>query len=350
MTKIFYITFIFSFAFISIQAQDIHFSHIHASPILLNPAMTGMFDGGDVRLIANSRVQWENFTNGYKTVAASIDSKIFQLDESSVLSGGIQMFSDKAGDLGFSTTSASMNLAVTKAFDRRGNNALSLGLQGAMYTNKFDVSKMKGHEMDLLVMNGMPSKINYWDISAGLAWNYTIDRNNYYYIGASLFHINQPNVSFSGFEARDPNYDMESTGKILFRKKVIHGGGQFRLAKYTTALPSVIWMDQGPHQEFKAGSFFKFMKDRSFKKSSKAFYMGAWLRWYVEKDIAGVDALDLSFRYDHNQTIITISFDMNISTLKRASNGFGGPEFSIIQIIGSKKTRFKSNRVKCPAM
>ena len=44
-----------------LKAQDVHFSHIHASPTIMNPAMTGLFDG-DLRLILNYRSQWNNFT------------------------------------------------------------------------------------------------------------------------------------------------------------------------------------------------------------------------------------------------------------------------------------------------
>ena len=39
-----------------ISAQDIHASHIHAAPLLYNPAMTGIYNA-DVRLIANYRSQ-----------------------------------------------------------------------------------------------------------------------------------------------------------------------------------------------------------------------------------------------------------------------------------------------------
>jgi len=340
----------FMLASISLSGQDIHFSHIHASPITLNPAMTGMFNDGDTRLIANSRLQWQNFTNGYKTVAASVDAKLFQLDNSSVLSGGLQVVSDRAGDLGFSTNIASLNIAVVKALDRAERNHVSFGMQGGYFQNKFDISKMRGYGVDQLVIDGLQSNTNYWDFSAGLVWYYTIDPHNYYYLGASMFHINKPVVSFTELETYDWSYDQEDTGKILYRKKVIHGGGQFRLAQYVTALPSFIWMDQGPHQEIKAGSFVKFKRSRSFKRSEKALYFGAWLRWYVETDVFGMDALDLSFRYDVKRTIFTFSFDVNISSLSRASRFAGGPEFSIIQVLGGNSPRVKPNTVKCPIL
>ncbi|MEO0778461.1 MAG: type IX secretion system membrane protein PorP/SprF, partial [Bacteroidota bacterium] len=48
---------------LTLGAQDVHFSHIHASPTLLNPSMTGLING-DLRLIANTRSQWQSVTRG----------------------------------------------------------------------------------------------------------------------------------------------------------------------------------------------------------------------------------------------------------------------------------------------
>ena len=39
------------------EGQDIHFSHIHASPMFLNPAMTGLINH-DFRFISNIKSQW----------------------------------------------------------------------------------------------------------------------------------------------------------------------------------------------------------------------------------------------------------------------------------------------------
>lgn len=340
----------FTLASVSLMGQDIHFSHIHASPLTLNPAMTGVFNDGDIRFIVNSRLQWQNFTNGYKTVAASTDIKLFQLDNTSVFSGGLQVASDRAGDLGFSTSIASMNIAVLKGLDKAGRNHISLGMQGGYYQNKFDISKMRGYGTDQLVLDGLEANTGYWDYSIGLAWYNTIDAHNYFYLGASMFHINNPVVGFTELENYDFSFDEEDTGKVLYRRKVIHGGGMFRLAQYMTALPSFIWMDQGPHQQIKMGSFVKFKQSRSFKKSDKALYLGAWVRWYIENDVFGTDALDLSFRYDIKRTIFTFSFDINVSSLSRASRYFGGPEFSVIQVLGGPNTRMSPNKVKCPIL
>jgi hypothetical protein len=47
-----------------------HFSHIHASPMFLNPGMTGLINS-DFRFISNTKSQWQFFDKGYQTTLAS---------------------------------------------------------------------------------------------------------------------------------------------------------------------------------------------------------------------------------------------------------------------------------------
>ncbi len=334
---------------ITLQAQDVHLSHIHASPIHLNPAMTGVFQDGYLRLIANSRLQWETFTKGYKTVMASADLKLVNLNNSSILSGGIQVASDKAGDLNFSTNTASINFSVQKSFDRQSKNVVSFGFQGALINHRIDFSKMIGYEIETELITDAPETINAWDVSTGVTWFHSFYPKNHFYIGAALFHLNQPSISFFGdLDLYELPYD--EVGKILYRKFIIHGGGKIGIHKNISLLPSFLIADQGPHREMKMGTFFKYENRRSRKDNDYAVYLGGWVRWYLEKDLIGTDAIDLSLRIDHESTIYTFSFDVNISKLTRVSQGLGGPELSVIKIFDKKNTKRKKFKVKCPAL
>ena len=53
-------------------AQDIHFSQFNMSPVNLNPAFTGFFDG-DYRGVANYRSQWSSVPVSYSTVSLQAD-------------------------------------------------------------------------------------------------------------------------------------------------------------------------------------------------------------------------------------------------------------------------------------
>ncbi|MEO9210409.1 MAG: type IX secretion system membrane protein PorP/SprF, partial [Ginsengibacter sp.] len=71
--------FIFLFLFLSFQlkAQDPHFSQFFASPLTLNPALTGKFDG-DLRVAGNYRNQWPTLDNYYRTFSVSVDFDILK--------------------------------------------------------------------------------------------------------------------------------------------------------------------------------------------------------------------------------------------------------------------------------
>jgi hypothetical protein len=59
-------------------AQDPHYSQFFASPLTLNPANTGNFNGS-LRVATNIRNQLSEFQNAYSTKTISLDAPIFQI-------------------------------------------------------------------------------------------------------------------------------------------------------------------------------------------------------------------------------------------------------------------------------
>ncbi|MEM1318682.1 MAG: PorP/SprF family type IX secretion system membrane protein [Bacteroidota bacterium] len=324
-----------------LQAQDVHLSHIHASPILLNPGMTGLFNG-DMRLIANARSQWQSVTKGYQTVTASADARLMQLGRNDIVAGGIQLYSDKAGDLDFTTRSASVMGSVLKSLSPFGNSFLSAGISLGFVGNSVNYSNIVAFDNEPAIANGANDRTGYLDVSAGLSYFYSFDRDNSFHLGAAVQHLNKPNVSF--FSDGPLNH-----GLSLYRKLVIHGGGDFRLSGKTFMKPTFIFLDQGPHREMTMGTFMKY-KTLKYDNQNKgtAIYVGAWLRWYHVNNVTGTDAIIAAVRMDYKSTFITFSFDLNISTLTDVSYGRGGPELSIVKILDYKRTNRRSIKVQCP--
>lgn len=321
-------------------AQDIHLSHIHASPIVLNPAMTGLFTG-KTRLIGNAKSQWNSITNGYKTVVGSVDTKLWEFRNADMVAGGLQISSDRAGDLDFTTTSVGLSFSVLKSLTGKGDNYVTFGLNNAFISNRVDYSKIIAFDSEPSVDAGADDKVRYWDLSAGLAWFYSIDRFNSFYVGGSLFHINEPSVSF--YDTGD-----NSEGMTLYRKWVIHGGADLKMSKKAFLKPTFIFKDQGPHREITAGTFLKFKTLKSYRsKAPSSIYFGAWMRMAIEKDFFGTDAVILAARVDYNNTYFTFTFDVNISSLTKVSYGRGGPEFSVVHIL-DKRGRRQPTKVRCP--
>ncbi len=326
------------------SAQDIHLSHIHASPTLLNPSLAGLFNG-DIRLITNYRSQWQTFTNGYRTMVASADMKVARLGVYDFLGAGLQVYSDKAGDLDFTTNSASLILSFLKSLDNRDDHYISFGVKNTLVTNRVDYTNVVAFQSTANLGDRLGDETSYWDLSAGLSWFYGFDRYSYMYLGASYFHINDANVSL--FKDRLPQGFESPT---LYRKVVVHGGANFNLNWAFTLKPSFIFLDQGPHREISVGSFLKYNYDRQSKSKAKhGIYLGMWMRWYFEKELRGVDATVIALRFDINRTFITFSFDANISKLSVASSGVGGPELSMIHTFDLKRSKRKNSKIRCPS-
>lgn len=328
----------------SLWAQDIHLSHIHASPTLLNPAMTGLFNG-DIRVIANYRSQWQTVTNGYRTMVGSVDMKAFRFGMYDFFGAGIQVFSDKAGDLDFTTNSASFALSFLKSLDHRDDHYITFGVKNSFVTNRVDYTNVVAFQNTSNLGERLGDQTNYWDLTAGISWFYGFDRYNFMYLGASYFHINDPNVSF--FKDKLPP---GAEAPTLYRKLVLHGGADFDINWAFRLKPSFIFLDQGPHQEVTVGSFVKYNYDRQTKgKTKHGIYFGVWFRWYMEADLNGIDAIVAALRFDINRTFLTFSFDTNISKLSVASSGVGGPELSLIHSIDTKRSKRKNSKIRCPS-
>ncbi|MEL6638717.1 MAG: PorP/SprF family type IX secretion system membrane protein [Bacteroidota bacterium] len=327
-----------------VRGQDIHFSHIHASPTLLNPAMNGLFNG-DLRFIANYRSQWETFTNGFRTMMGSADMKVARVGVYDFIGAGLQVFSDKAGDLDFTTTSVGLSVSMIKSLDHRDDHFIAFGIQNNFVTNRVDYTNVVAFQSLQNLDGSVGDESSFWDLNAGLSWFYAFDRYSFVYFGASYFHINDPNVSL----LRDNRSGLNQVPR-LFRKLVFHGGADFDINWAFKLKPSFIFVDQGPHQEVTVGSFLKFNYERLARSKAKnAVYFGLWFRWYLESDVRGIDAFVTALRFDLKRTFITFSFDTNVSKLFAASSGAGGPELSVIHSIDLHRSKRRNSKIKCPS-
>lgn len=331
-----------------ISAQDIHASHIHAAPLLYNPAMTGIYNA-DFRLIANYRSQWGSVGTDYRTCYASAEMKTRKLFRSTSAMGfGLEVFSDSAGDLDYSQKGAQLSVSGIKMLDRKGRKLFSGAVKAGYVMNSFDPTKIIAFDEESAITKGDAfARTGYFDLSAGLAWAHMLDSEKHsYYLGVSASHVNMPEISYNLAENN-------AVGNELYRKFIIHGGGDFALTRKIAIQPSFIFMDQGPNREITVGTFLGYNPNgRTLRKTKKgkifSMQIGGWLRAYVDGDnVKGVDAVVVAAKANIAQTAITFSFDMNISTLAVATSGRGGPEISIIQLLSTKKPINQS--IKCPA-
>ena len=290
-------------------------------------------------MAGNYKSQWNNFTEGYNTAAAAFDVRAVEF-KNNIIGGGISMYSDKAGDLDFSTNTVSINASFIQLLGK--NTWASIGFKNSFTQSRVDFTQAKTFEIEPVFF----SSLNYWDLSTGLALMHKYNNGNLVYGGASLFHVNGANVSFFNKVLKGSN-DIPNI-ETQDRKVVLHGGADIKVNRNLTLKPTFIFMDQGPHREITIGSFVKYESNQNTMLSDKnaSISFGAWMRWYSEINLKGADALITSVRMDMNGMFVTLSYDANISSLRAASKGQGGVELSVVKIIDHKT--IAKRKISCP--
>lgn len=303
---------------ILLRAQDIHFSQFSNSPVLLNPAQTGFFNGAH-RFTVNSRTQWGSFTVPYKTFSFSYDMQpAYRLIKNDMLGIGFWFFGDKAGDSDYGTINANLSLSYIISLNSSGNSYLGLGFMGSWaqrsmsyndlyFDEQFDGEKFNP-SLPTMEDKGNPS-YNYFDYSLGAHWRYNPDKTHMYNAGISLSHITRPSQNF-----------LDREEMRLPVKTILYGDLTIPFTKEQGIIPGFMAAFQGAATEIVVGSNYRIKTGQS-KYSKTSFSPGVYYRFN--------DALILSFQLNYDKWNFGVSYDINTSDLKTASNGFGALEISI---------------------
>lgn len=316
------------------SAQDIHFSQLSQTPLLLNPAQAGL--AHELMAIINYKDQWRSVSsNPFSTFNVSADAGFMKNKKGSHVGLGLNFFSDKAGDGEMKTTTGQLHLSGVLASGE--NSFISLGLYGGFGQRSLSYDKLYwdnqyiGGQLDLTAPSFEPTTFanrSYADIGAGLAWYYgtgnnTISSNDAWNItlGVSAQHLNKPVYTYYG------NTDMRLPMKI-----VAHGNGEIGIKNYSLVLePGYIVVFQGGHHEINAGALVKYwMQEASVytgRKKPAAFVLGGYYRFS--------DALNIVTAYEMYPFRIGLSYDVNLSGLTSASQARGGFEFSLRYMMAS---------------
>jgi type IX secretion system PorP/SprF family membrane protein len=309
------------------SAQDPNFSQFFVSPLTLNPALTGKFNG-DFRIAGNYRDQWPAISKAFITSTASFDMGILRnrLSELDTWGVGVMAMTDKSANGVLSGNFVSITTAYHKGLDENGLHQIGVGFQGTYTSKSLDGTKL--NFLDELDQNGgwsIPSgeaidnrmiTVNHFDFSIGALYNGSTDGYNNFYIGGSLYHLNKPKESFDN----DIFYQ-------LSKRLTIHAGGAIPLADRTrTIYLSSMVSRQAGATNIVGGGAVGFLVNGD-EEDPTSFYAGAWARVNNVND-AIIPYLGLEF----GGFRLGASYDVNISTLKTASQSRGGIEISLIYI------------------
>ena len=341
---IFLLTF---FSLQGIQAQDPQFSQFYGSPLTLNPALTGAFDGS-YRVGVIYRDQWRHvLENPFQTYSAAVDLR-FGINQHrgkarDYAAIGLLFFADKVSGLDFNTNQISLNAAYHKTLNPRNTQYLSLGIQGAInqrnlnYEDIYFTDQYNGVDSytDPTAEDLPANNFAFADFSVGLNYSYAPRQRTGLFLGLAMHHFLSPSVSFY-----DPTVDQTPENK-LFSKYSAQFSLQIPFGERIQFLPRALAAIQGPHFVANAGASFRFSLSNS---GGLALHLGSWARpVWDENDAFRMDAVVGMVGLEYSNVLFGVSYDAYLTDLATTRQGQGALEISIAYL-----GNYENDTVICP--
>lgn len=304
----------FSLYLIDLSGQDIHFSQFFNSPLNVNPALTGIFNGNS-RYQLNYRRQWQSVPVDYLSADIAADFKLFR-SENKFLGVGILFNYDRAGDLNLNLLDA--NLSISYSLKVSDQFLITPGISGAYVQRGYDAANAQtGNQWDGRAYNptfaqaeiiGQES-LNYIDISGGLNFRWQNSYRKYLDFGGAVQHVNSPKEFFSNESEESIERPKLLTAYFMLNYQI---GGDLDI------LLNGLYSRQDEYNEIVGNIQTKIYLSKA---KDKAIYLGVGYRlddaWYPMIAI------------DYGQVYGAFSYDLNISDFEVATDGRGGPELSL---------------------
>ncbi len=322
------------------KSQDINFSQFYELPLLRNPALAGIF-AGDIRVTSAFRSQWQSVTVPYRTIGLGVEyKKPIGRNSNDFITMGLQATNDIAGDSRLRRTQLFPVLNYHKSLSGEKDTYLSAGIMGGPVMQSFDPSQLS---FDDQFINGSYSASNptkqiftntgftYWDAAAGLNFSSIAGENTRYYVGVGLFHFTKPKVAFQ------KQYDI-----TLNPKWVVNAGLSIPTSDVNKLIIYADYFMQGGNRQIQGGLLFSRDLVPDAENQNIVISGGAFYRWN--------DALMPVIKLDYHQFAVGITYDVNVSKLKTASQYRGAYEITLsYKAFRNGGGNSTADKVRCPA-
>ena len=309
---------IFLIATLNVKTQDIHFSQYKNSTFFTNPSLTS-FQSPDYLVVLQKRNQWQVVADPFSTFLMSIEAKNIVKNNSY----GIHFMNDIAGDARYQTTGSIIN--YSKSIRYNSKTLFAIGLSAGFYQRKISFDNLVFIEQE----NFDNVSFYYPDINFGLLNKKTINNSIDLYSGISLFHINRPNQSL-----------LETDSELLYPRLNIHTKANILLYDNWKITPHIFFSKQNVNQELLIGSDLHYLLY-----GDKNIFFGFGTN-YRHKD-----AVYCNTNIKVGSFEVILNYDVNVSSLKTASNYNGAYEF-LISYQWNKRKKHKQTinikQKKCP--
>lgn len=262
------------------QAQDIHFSQFYASPLTLNPALTGNFNGF-YRVTGIYRNQYPGLTQdrpAFSTPSVGVDlSLLREKIKHGALGVGLVFFNDQQNGKTFNNNQILASLAYNMGFGSRNQFQLGVGFQGGVAMTKMDFSKFQfgeGFNPDLTYNpNYNGENFNTGNrikgvFNAGIFTKFEFIKGMRYYMGYSFNNATNYKQDFLK--------NSQNTYRLPFRH-TLHGGFEFDLKDKAVLIPGFLFQQQAKANETNFGLTAGIHVIRDPAKRA-TLYIGYWNR------------------------------------------------------------------------
>jgi len=304
------------------QAQDVHFSQFYASPITLNPAMTGLMNNCH-RVVVNYRNQYPTLYNTYNDFAISYDAALMRgMMKNDFIGAGIMFINDTQGDGSLSNMQLMASFAFHKAVDPNGKVLISIGAQAGWMNKSINFgdlvfeSQFDGNDFNPAIPNGEAverTSFSNFDLRLGGMVSANVSKTLGIYGGAGYYHVFKPEERFLTA--------VDGTDYRLAPRLVVHMGADISPNKIVSISPNLLFQSQNGNREIVIGSNVGYHFSDGRKSTGTSIYGG--LAYRVGSDITALVGAEF------DQLKFGVSYDVNVSGLSNASQGQGGIEFSI---------------------
>jgi type IX secretion system PorP/SprF family membrane protein len=330
---------VFLYASAGLYAQDTHFSQFYASPLTLNPALTGISDGS-YRVSGIYRNQDRSFTTPYITYSGAFDIKLLQnLLKNDIFAIGAVFLGDRSGDGVLAMNNVMLSASYHKSIGKAHKHFIGIGVQGGYTQKSVNWNKLSfpdqnaGDFFDLTKPNNeaiAKGQVSYFDLNAGLLYQGWIKKDeDGIFAGVSFAHLTSPKESF-----------YSENDKLPIRYTA-HAGAYVKLSKHFFLTPNVLFLYQNKALETNLGTAVEYHVD--VKKSQFVAFIGAWDRIN--------DAFITSAGIEYYKVRLSFAYDITTSSLTYATENRSAFELAIVYtgFIKSKDVQYPK-LVPCPRM
>jgi len=303
-----------SFSVSTAYSQDIHYSQFFNSPLNLNPALTGIFNG-NVRMHANYKDQWAGVPVGYSSADLGFDMKQQVGKKGHFLGFGALVNYDRAGDLDLGWTGGNLFLSLSL---KLGNHSfITPGVTVGYYQRSLNPANVttgnqsngKGVDPTISAETINNESVSFGDLGLGLNYRWQKNFRKHLDLGASLAHVNGPETQF-----------LTTTNTQVDRPQRLSAYGIYQtpLGDKLDLILNGLYSVQDAYEEIVLNIQGKIYLNSS---KSTALYLGVGTR--LEDALYPLIGLEVGPLYG------AFSYDLNNSNFDVATNGRGGPELSL---------------------